>query len=657
MKINEENLLKPIRAQTDKIMIFTLGFLFLISVGIGFFYGELWMAILVAVPAFVVPFVIWKAAPGSLLLRIAIATGLVFNVAIHIQASHGLIEMHFGVFAILAFLLAYRDWQVIVYAAGLIAVHHLAFNFLQASNYGVWVFRNGADFGIVFLHATFVVFEAAILVLLAVQFKKELVHLATVSEIAERIAQGDLSSKIIEENDDFVNVLFNSMQRIQNSLNHFVKAQEDLAQKHAQGFISERIDSSKLPGVFGKIAHEINELVETHIAVKMQVVDVVSQYARGDFSHDFEKLPQEKAKITQAIDGVKTALVRISKEIETLSAAGASGDFSKRANVKEFDFMFKEMLTNLNDLMATSDEVFNDTLRLSNALAKGDLTQTITTHYPNGTFNNVKNALNGTVENLKGLVGEIVESTNTINTASQEIAAGNNDLSHRTEEQASSLEETAASMQELTSTVHANSENAKHANQLAFESSEIARKGVAVVKQVVTTMEGINDSSRKIVDIITVIDGIAFQTNILALNAAVEAARAGEQGRGFAVVATEVRSLAQRAAAAAGEIKNLIGDSVEKVEDGTQLVAQAGKTMEDIVNSIENVSTTINAITKASVEQNSGIQQVNQAISAMDDVTQQNAALVEEAAAAAEALEDQARNLSVTVSNFKTGNR
>jgi methyl-accepting chemotaxis protein len=586
-------------------------------------------------------------------LRIAIATGLVFNVAINIQASHGLIEMHFGVFGILAFLLAYRDWKVIVYAAALVAVHHLVFNYLQAANYGIWVFRNGADFGIVFVHAAFVVFETAILVMLAVQFENELIRLAALANAAERISNGDLSSKIDVSNNDAVGLLLQSVGRIQDSLEHFVTAQKKLATKHAEGFISERIDTSKLSGVYGNMADEINQLVKSHIDVKMQVVDVVSEYARGDFSRDFERLPAEKAKITAAMDSVKNALVSISREIEMLADAGAQGDFSKRAKANDFEFIFKKMLTNLNDLMATSDEVFNDTLRLSNALAQGDLTQTITTEYPAGTFNNVKNALNGTVENLKALVGEIKESSDTINTAAQEIAAGNNDLSHRTEEQAASLEETAASMQELTSTVQTNSENAKYANELAKASSNIARKGVSVVGQVVTTMEGINESSRKVVDIITVIDGIAFQTNILALNAAVEAARAGEQGRGFAVVATEVRSLAQRAAAAAGEIKNLISDSVDKVQDGTQLVARAGKTMEDIVNSIESVSATISAITSASVEQNSGIQQVNMAIGQMDDVTQQNAALVEEAAAAAEALEDQARNLSVTVGNFK----
>jgi methyl-accepting chemotaxis protein len=653
MRINEETLLKPIRAQTDKIMMITLGFLFVISVGIGLFYGESFMTLLIAVPAFVVPFAIWKTAPGSFLLRIAIATGLVFNVAINIQASHGLIEMHFGVFGILAFLLAYRDWKVIVYAAALVAVHHLVFNYLQAANYGIWVFRNGADFGIVFVHAAFVVFETAILVMLAVQFENELIRLAALANAAERISNGDLSSKIDVSNNDAVGLLLQSVGRIQDSLEHFVTAQKKLATKHAEGFISERIDTSKLSGVYGNMADEINQLVKSHIDVKMQVVDVVSEYARGDFSRDFERLPAEKAKITAAMDSVKNALVNISQEIEMLADAGAQGDFSKRAKANDFEFIFKKMLTNLNDLMATSDEVFNDTLRLSNALAQGDLTQTITTEYPAGTFNNVKNALNGTVENLKALVGEIKESSDTINTAAQEIAAGNNDLSHRTEEQAASLEETAASMQELTSTVQTNSENAKYANELAKASSNIARKGVSVVGQVVTTMEGINESSRKVVDIITVIDGIAFQTNILALNAAVEAARAGEQGRGFAVVATEVRSLAQRAAAAAGEIKNLISDSVDKVQDGTQLVARAGKTMEDIVNSIESVSATISAITSASVEQNSGIQQVNMAIGQMDDVTQQNAALVEEAAAAAEALEDQARNLSVTVGNFK----
>ncbi|MDM0104390.1 methyl-accepting chemotaxis protein [Variovorax sp. J22R24] len=256
-------------------------------------------------------------------------------------------------------------------------------------------------------------------------------------------------------------------------------------------------------------------------------------------------------------------------------------------------------------------------------------------------------------ESLAQVVGQVREGTYTIATASGQIASGNQDLSSRTEEQASSLEQTAASMEELTSTVKQNADNARQANQLAVSASEVAVKGGSVVSQVVDTMGSINASSRKIVDIIGVIDGIAFQTNILALNAAVEAARAGEQGRGFAVVASEVRSLAQRSAAAAKEIKTLIGDSVEKVEEGSKQVAEAGKTMEEIVDSVKRVTDIMGEITAASQEQTSGIEQINQAITQMDQVTQQNAALVEEASAAAQSLQEQAGGLSQVVSVFR----
>jgi methyl-accepting chemotaxis protein-1 (serine sensor receptor) len=240
-----------------------------------------------------------------------------------------------------------------------------------------------------------------------------------------------------------------------------------------------------------------------------------------------------------------------------------------------------------------------------------------------------------------------------VSNASAEIAAGNNDLSSRTEQQASSLEETASSMEELTSTVKQNAENARQANGLAASASNIAIKGGAVVAQVVDTMGSINESSKKIVDIISVIDGIAFQTNILALNAAVEAARAGEQGRGFAVVAAEVRNLAQRSAGAAKEIKGLIDDSVERVRAGTKLADEAGTTMAEVVDSVRRVTDIISEIAAASQEQTAGIEQINQAITEMDNVTQQNASLVEEAAAAAESLQGQAGNLVHVVSVFK----
>jgi methyl-accepting chemotaxis protein len=255
--------------------------------------------------------------------------------------------------------------------------------------------------------------------------------------------------------------------------------------------------------------------------------------------------------------------------------------------------------------------------------------------------------------NLRNLITGINTAANTISTGAQEISAGNANLSQRTEEQASSLEETASSMEQMASTVKQNAENARQANIMATEASAVAIKGGVVVDDVVATMSEISTSSKKIVDIISVIDGIAFQTNILALNAAVEAARAGEQGRGFAVVASEVRSLAQRSAAAAKEIKQLIGDSVEKVQSGTQQVQKAGETMDEIVMAVKMVTDIVNEIAAASQEQSAGIDQVNNAITNMDEVTQQNAALVEEASAAAEALEAQAYELTESVSQFK----
>ncbi|BEV16364.1 methyl-accepting chemotaxis protein [Herbaspirillum sp. DW155] len=256
-------------------------------------------------------------------------------------------------------------------------------------------------------------------------------------------------------------------------------------------------------------------------------------------------------------------------------------------------------------------------------------------------------------DSLRGIVSNVRTGTDTISTASAEIAAGNLDLSGRTEQQASSLEETASAMEELISTVRQNADNARQAAQLAQSASSVAEQGGGVVSQVVDTMGAINASSRKIVDIISVIDGIAFQTNILALNAAVEAARAGEQGRGFAVVASEVRSLAQRSASAAKEIKELINDSVEKVGDGSRLVEQAGTTMQEVVSSVRHVTDIVTEISAASAEQTTGIEQINLAITQMDQMTQQNAALVEQAAAAAASMQNQAGRLAQTVGVFR----
>jgi methyl-accepting chemotaxis protein len=291
-------------------------------------------------------------------------------------------------------------------------------------------------------------------------------------------------------------------------------------------------------------------------------------------------------------------------------------------------------------------------VEMAESVASGDLTRHIEVTRTDE-IGQLLMALKHMNDSLVQIVGDVRSGTQTIATASSEIASGNLDLSSRTEEQASSLEQTAASMEELTSTVKQNADNARQANQLAISASEVAVKGGMVVSEVVDTMGSINSSAKKIVDIIGVIDSIAFQTNILALNAAVEAARAGEQGRGFAVVASEVRSLAQRSAAAAKEIKALIDDSVYKVDAGAKLVDQAGVTMHEIVESVKRVTDIMGEITAASQEQTSGIEQVNKAITQMDQVTQQNAALVEEAAAASESMQQQAANLAQAISVFK----
>ncbi len=417
------------------------------------------------------------------------------------------------------------------------------------------------------------------------------------------------------------------------------------------GDFSRRSHPEGLHGGFALSLKQLNAVTKTLAATTTAITELMNAIAEGDFNKRVDVNVEGEYKLAvghamQAMQAMQTMLGDVGK----VMGGVAQGDISQRIKAEGCGDLAKLK----NDINLSLDALgsLNDIARIASALSKGDLTQTIDKDYP-GTFGEVIAGMNGTVENLKGLVGDIKDSADTIGAAAKEIAAGNNDLSYRTEEQAASLEQTAASMEELTSTVQHNSENAKHANQLAIGAMDIAGKGAAVVEQVVATMDGINGASRKIVDIISVIDSIAFQTNILALNAAVEAARAGEQGRGFAVVAVEVRNLAQRAAVASGEIKSLIGDSVEKVEDGSKLVAQAGTTMKEIVNSIHTVTVLMSEISAASDEQTSGIEQVGQAITQMDDVTQQNAALVEQAAAAAESLEEQTRQLSGTVANFK----
>ncbi len=342
----------------------------------------------------------------------------------------------------------------------------------------------------------------------------------------------------------------------------------------------------------------------------------------------------------------------IEQEFDQTVTAARSGNLSHRVDTANKTGFYRTLAEQLNGLLQVNEEVLNDTLRVFTALAQGDLTQTINTSYE-GAFEQVKINANQTVAKLTAIMSHIRESAANVKQGADEIAAGNLHLSERTEAQAASLEETAASMEEMTGTVRHNSDNSREADELASATRVLAEKGGHAADEAVMAMQEINNSSRKIADIISVIDEIAFQTNLLALNAAVEAAHAGDQGRGFAVVASEVRNLAQRSAGAAKEIKELIEDSVQKVDDGSHLVEASGQTLSEIIASVKKVSEIISEISSAGIEQTTGIEQTNKAILHIDETTQQNTALVEETAAASESLGEQSQKLSELVSFFR----
>ncbi|WP_305067675.1 methyl-accepting chemotaxis protein [Lysobacter sp. GX 14042] len=476
--------------------------------------------------------------------------------------------------------------------------------------------------------------------------------LHTIQTAAESIAAGEFPDEVRTGSQDELRDIARGLQRAVIALRSFAAAQRKVYDAHEAGDIHERLDTASFPGAYGTMAEEINTLVESHIDLTRQTIEIVGDYARGDLSRDIARLPGTKAEVTAAVDAVKAGNQAVTAEIRMLVEAAVAGDFSQRGDAGRFEFIYREMIEGLNELMASADRGLDEVGVLLAAMAEGDLTRRAEAGLP-GRFGKLVGDANHTVERLADIVGRIRKGSDSISAAAGEISSGNNDLSRRTEQQAASLEETASSMEELTSTVQHNADNARQANQLARGAADVATQGGEVVGQVVQTMSGINEASRKIVDIIGVIDGIAFQTNILALNAAVEAARAGEQGRGFAVVASEVRSLAQRSAAAAKEIKVLIDDSVAKVDDGSTLVNRAGTTMGEIVASVNRVAEIIAEISAASAEQSSGIEQVSQAITHMDEGTQQNAALVEQASAAARSLEQQSSVLVETVAAFR----
>ena len=530
--------------------------------------------------------------------------------ALHVHQVHGMIEMHFGFFVLLAFLLFYRDWVPLVVAVGVVAVHHFAFDFLQRSGAPVWVFAANTGFGIVLIHAAYAIFETGLLIVMAVRLRAEIEAVGCdpgeLARVSHELARGNVEVKVPTEGATDGSLAL-AMASMRDELHRSVHGAGEVLAAVAAGDLSRR--------------------------------------ARLEASGEFARL---NGHVNQTVD----FLAAFSDKQNHLIQRANAGDFSGRCEIAGLAGYQLEMTNGLNQLVSPVESFVNDFGAVQGALAGGDLTQLISQAYA-GRLDELRRDTNRTAQQLAKIVGRIRLSADAIGHASREIARGNADLSARTEEQASALQETVSSMQELTSAVSNNAEHAAKANELSLTASQIAGKGGAVVSEVITTMQGISVSSGKMADIIGVIQDIAFQTNLLALNAAVEAARAGEQGRGFAVVAQEVRALAGRSATAAKEIEGLISDSVQRVDSGAKLVQRAGETMGDIVQSIGRVTTLVGEIAALSREQSTGIGAVSRAISQMDQVTQQNAALVEEAAVAAERMSSEAQLLRESVLVFK----
>ncbi|WLA03229.1 methyl-accepting chemotaxis protein [Xanthomonas translucens] len=688
--------LQKLAAAADRLFLAVAAFVGLIGLAIAWRQGVWTPWLAVTLPTLVVIALQVQLYPGTLLSRCTMALGLMVLAAVLIQQAGGMTEIHFGVIVLIALLLYYRDWRPILVASAAIAVHHLLFFWLQHRGLPLRAFAADAGIGILAMHAGYVVVEAGILMAMAVQMRKQLLNVGheprELALLARAIArQQPLPASI------------RGLSLPEGSIAHtLVVASEQLLSSHAQDAQAQHENLRIRTALENVTANVMIADAERNIVyinkplarMLSAVQDDLRRELPGFDANDllgrnidvFHKRPEHQAKLLAALQHTHTAQIRVGgrtmrliinpvigdaserqgfvvewadrtdeiqveEEVTQIVRAAAAGDLDSRIGLDGKQGFFLLLAQQLNTLLDNNADGLARISRLLSALSQGDLTARMDGDL-HGVFARIRDDANATALQLATIVRQIQGASDSINSSAGEIATGNDDLSRRTEQQAASLEQTAAALEELTSTVKQNAEHARQANQLAVGAAAVATQGGEVVGQVVSTMSGIETSSRKIADIISVIDGIAFQTNILALNAAVEAARAGEQGRGFAVVASEVRTLAQRSANAAKEIKGLIDDSVGRVAEGSALVDRAGRTMQEIVASVHRVTDIMGEISTASQEQSAGIEQVNRTVTQMDEATQRNAALVEQATASARSMESQAGELARAVASF-----
>ena len=478
-------------------------------------------------------------------------------------------------------------------------------------------------------------------------FSEMLTYQKSMARTVDALSHGDASVEVEAKSGE--DVLGNAVVTLRDKLDAIITRDvSDLVRSAGKGDLSKRIDLSDKEGFYGDLCEGINDLVSTNEEVVNDAVNVVSAMAKGNLEQKMSK-GYDAMNVNTMQDELRNV---IETEIHSITTAAARGDLAKRIDMEGKQGFYADLGGSINALVSQCESIIVDASDVMSSLAEGDLSRKIDNNYA-GRFDTLKQDINRTVDKLTEVVVDIKNASGQVRVGAEEITLGNANLSQRTEQQAAALEETSSTMNEINSTTEQTSHNAREADQLAKGASGTAEQGKRVVTEAVAAVKAIEDSSKQMANIISVIDEIAFQTNLLALNASVEAARAGEQGKGFAVVADEVRTLASRSAQAASEIKGLIEDSMVKVDQGTKSVHDSGEALEEIVASINKVATIVGEISNASQEQAMGISEVSKTVISMDDITQQNSALVEESAAASESLSDQARTLDSLIAYFR----